>query len=114
MDHAGPGVAWRSFLSNAGRRPRSFPTLCSLAGITALPSNLAGIDLTPLLKTGQGSVHRPSDHPIMFHFPHYGRSKPHSAIRVGSFKFLHFYEQEQGMLFNLSSDPGETNDLTST
>ena len=110
----GPGVAQGAFCQTPVVGYDLFPTLCSLAGITALPSNLAGIDLTPLLKTGQGSVHRPSDHPIMFHFPHYGRSKPHSAIRVGSFKFLHFYEQEQGMLFNLSSDPGETNDLTST
>ena len=110
----GPGVAQGAFCQTPVVGYDLFPTLCSLAGITALPNDLAGIDLTPLLKTGQGSIHRPPDHPIVFHFPHYGRSKPHSAIRVGSFKFLRFYEQDQGMLFNLSSDPGETLDLTST
>jgi len=37
---------------------------------------------------------------------------PHSAIRQGDFKLLHFYEDDRKELYNLETDPGEQTDLS--
>ena len=50
---------------------------------------------------------------LVWHFPHYHGSgwRPGTAIRVGDWKLVKHYESEKIELFNLTSDPGESNDV---
>ncbi len=42
------------------------------------------------------------------------QTKPHSAIRRGDWKLLHFYEDERTELYDLKNDPHEKSNLAST
>jgi arylsulfatase A-like enzyme len=51
----------------------------------------------------------------VFYFPHYNhvrQSTPQSAIRVGDFKLIHFYETGESRLYNLVEDIEERHDLS--
>lgn len=90
------------------------PTLCALAGVPAkeLPKDIEGGDITSLLhNSGEGVVTRQREE-LVFHFPHYQSDDgPHSSIRVGNLKLIHFYENDRVALFDLANDIGERNDL---
>ncbi len=45
------------------------------------------------------------------HARHPGGATPHSAIRAGDFRLVHFYEDGRNELYDLRTDPGETTDL---
>jgi len=92
-----------------------FPTFCELAGIADdVPEKIDGGSLVPLWTSrGTGKVQR-STEGLVFHFPHYqGRPEngPQSAIRLGDFKLLKFYEPGKVHLFDVSKDVGERHDL---
>lgn len=90
-----------------------FPTFCEWAGVPAksLPKGIEGGSLASLLANNeQGEVKRLREE-LVFHFPHYQGDSPHSAIFVGDQKLLHFYEDGRDLLFDLSHDIGERNDL---
>jgi len=90
------------------------PTLCALAGVPAkeLPKGIEGGDITTLLhNSGNGIVQRQREE-LVFHFPHYQSDDgPHSSIRLGNLKLIHFYEDDRVALFDLAKDIGERNDL---
>jgi arylsulfatase A-like enzyme len=90
------------------------PTLCALAGVPTkeLPEGIEGGDITSLLhNSGEGFVKRQREE-LVFHFPHYQSDDgPHSAIRLGNLKLIHFYEDDRVALFDLAKDIGERNDL---
>jgi len=90
------------------------PTLCALAGVPAkeLPKDIEGGDITSLLhNSGEGVVKRQREE-LVFHFPHYQSDDgPHSAIRVGNLKLIHFYEDNRVALFDLAKDIGEREDI---
>ena len=91
-----------------------FPTFAELFDRTV--EGYDGVSLLPLL-TGSGSIEREA---LYFHYPHYHHLgyKPGSAIRMGDYKLIEWYEQtlleENGQvsLFNLREDIGEENDLS--
>ena len=90
------------------------PTLCALAGVSAqeLPRGVEGGDITSLLHNGGEGVVKRQREELVFHFPHYQSDDgPHSAIRLGNLKLIHFYEDDRVALFDLSKDIGERNDL---
>ena len=59
----------------------------------------------------KGSVKRAREE-LVFHFPHYQSDDgPHSSIRLGNLKLIHFDEDDRVSLFDLSKDIGERNDL---
>ena len=89
-----------------------FPTLCELAGLKGpLPDGVEGGSIVPLLSEGKDAVKRPREE-LVFHFPHYqGKDGPHSAILLGRYKLIKFYETGEARLFDLSSDLGETRNL---
>jgi arylsulfatase A-like enzyme len=87
-----------------------FPTILGLASLPLLPEqHCDGTDLSPLLLTGE----EPDRDAIFWHYPHYHGSTwtPGAAIRIDDWKLIEFYDQEKTELYNLNSDPGETNDL---
>ncbi len=94
--------------------PDLFATLGNLAlPASALPS-VDGRDLTPLLH-GETTLSKTADPAIYWHYPHYhpGGATPYSAVRLGPHKLIHFYEQNQDELYDLSQDPAEAHDLFS-
>ena len=102
-----------------------YPTLCSIAGTTRPPGQIAdGLDFVPLLRKDD------SDWParaIFWHFPAYlqsyqvwdeqrdplFRSRPTCVMRQGAWKLHYFFEDQATELYNLEDDIGETNDLSS-
>lgn len=113
----GPGVKPNSWCQVRVVGYDLFPTFCEWAGIAPaqLPKGLEGASIAGLLKAeGRGQVQRPREE-LVFHFPHYqSEDGPQSAIFVGNLKLMHFYEDNRDMLFDLSKDIGERNDLTAT
>ncbi|MEZ6136712.1 MAG: sulfatase [Pirellulaceae bacterium] len=110
----GPNVSENSWCHEPVVGYDLLPTFCALAGVSAneLPRGIEGGDITSLLHNGgEGIVKRQRDE-LVFHFPHYQSDDgPHSAIRLGNLKLIHFYEDDRVALFDLSKDIGERNDL---
>ncbi|GAB3012982.1 sulfatase [Cyclobacterium sediminis] len=86
-----------------------FPTLLSMAGAEFEEKD--GKDLSPYLLRGEA----PERELLFWHYPQYHGSawKPGSAIRQGNWKLIHDYESDNNQLFNLETDPGETQDISS-
>src|SRR5581483_8530826 len=83
-----------------------FPTLLELAGVKADPKvALDGVSLAPLL-AGTGRLGREG---LYWHYPHYhpGGATPYGAVRHGDWRFVEFYEDGRGELYNLKDDPME-------
>ncbi len=71
-----------------------------------------GIDISAAVTT-----QRPlPDRDLFWHYPHYGNQggSPGSAIRSGTYKLIHFYEDDRVELYNLADDIGEKNDLSNS
>ena len=85
------------------------PTLADLAGNTnPLPPNLDGTSFRPLLENGNSGNFTRKDDELVFHY--FG--KLHSAIRVGDYKLIKFWNLKKIELYNLKEDVGEINDLS--
>lgn len=91
------------------------PTVSELADAGhALPDDLDGGSLAGLLADPTAPVSRPLD-ALIFHYPHYNRvgmNEPHSAIREGDYKLIRYPVSDRSLLFDLSRDIGESNDLS--
>ncbi len=85
------------------------PTVSDLAGNkNPLPSSLDGVSFRAALESGnQGNIKRKNDE-LIFHY--FGKS--HSAIRVGDYKLIKFWNLKKTELYNLKDDLGELNDLS--
>lgn len=108
-----------------------FPTFCEVAQAGAPSTVCDGVSLMPVLKNSAAELKRPS--PLVWHFPYYhpetrfkkapeqigvgdfytSQTRPHSAMREGDWKLLHFYEDDRSELYNLSTDLAEQVDLAS-
>ncbi len=96
-----------------------FPTILQLARVK-IPDNvvLDGVSLKRPLLRGKDIVERP----LFWHFPAYlernkgmktiWRTTPASAVRLGDWKLIEFYEDGKAELYNLKNDIGETKDLS--
>lgn len=92
------------------------PTFASLAGVTELPTDIDGADLSELILDPSASLDRDT---LYFHFPHYHSQGlgPQGAIREGDLKLIEYYERsmlgEEGAyeLYDLEADPAERDDL---
>ena len=87
-----------------------------------------GISFLPVLKVNNALPERP----LIWHFPYYhpergfakapdgigvddfltSRTRPHSAIRLGPYKLVYFYEKDTAELYHLENDRGEQVDLS--
>ena len=96
-----------------------FPTILEVAGVERPAEKiLDGQSILPLL-TGKAM---PDDRPFFWHFPVYleaylkqddptqdplFRTRPGSAIRLGDWKLIHYFENNDLELYNLKEDVGE-------
>lgn len=90
------------------------PTVAALAGVKeALPATLEGGSLAAVLAGDTAAkVKRPREE-FVVHFPHYDKDAagPASSILIGNMKLIHPYETNVAILFDLSKDIAERNDL---
>jgi arylsulfatase A-like enzyme len=106
---AGGGVSTTPLISED-----LFPTLLQVGGaFRHLPADypLDGRDLGPAWRSGPPD----GDRALVFHYPHTWGPKgpgyePHSAMRLGEWKVIHFYAGSRWELYHLASDIGETRD----
>ncbi len=86
------------------------PTLLEAAGIDLAKTvgPLDGVSLLPLLKGD-----KIADRDLYWHFPNYTNQggRPAGAMRRGRWKLVQQYEDNSVELYDLATDPGETNDL---
>jgi arylsulfatase A-like enzyme len=109
----GPGVTANSWCHTRVVGFDWFPTFCEWGGVApqSLPNGIEGGNIASLLANGgEGQVQRPREE-LVFHFPHYQGDSPHSAILLGNLKLMKFYEDNRLLLFDLSKDISERNDL---
>ena len=93
-----------------------YPTIAELTGNGALMgSQVDGRSIVPLLLNGQWPAAE-RDRMLYWHFPFYHQpvvnSKPQSAIRIGKYKVVYFYEDDRTELFDLDSDEAEQHDIS--
>ena len=92
-----------------------FPTLLRWGGVESpADPELDGRDLTPLLSAEDGE--RGRERALLFHYPHVWGPKgpgyePHSALRLGDWKLIYFYQPRRFELYDLAHDLGEEHDL---
>ena len=92
-----------------------FPSILSWAG-TSVPKGhtVDGRDITSWVLDAKKAAD--SNHALLFHYPHVwgprrGGYQPHSAIRLGDWKAIHFYQSGTWELYNLAADIGERTNL---
>lgn len=87
-----------------------YPTMLEMAGIPQKPwQHKDGISLASLLEKGQ----KPDREAMYWHYPHYGNQggSPGSAIRMGRYKLIKFYEDDHVELYDLSVDIREAHNI---
>ena len=96
-----------------------YPTLAEIAGIDLSSDHiLDGLSFVPVL-TALGEI---QTRDLVWHFPAYleadrsvsgpWRTTPASAIRRGTYKLIHFFEDGRSELYDLTEDVSESNDLS--
>ncbi|QDV65182.1 Arylsulfatase [Crateriforma conspicua] len=100
-----------------------FPTFAEV-GKASLPGNLDGQSVVPVFLNPESSL---QPMPVVWHFPYYhperrfaktpraigiddgytSQTRPHSAMRSGSWKLMHFYEDGRDELYHLPTDLSE-------
>lgn len=85
------------------------PTISDLAGNRKpLLENMDGVSFRSLLDNGnQGDIKRKNNE-LIFHY--FGKS--HTAIRIGDYKLIKFWNLNKTELYNLKDDLGELDDLS--
>jgi arylsulfatase A-like enzyme len=110
----GPGIKANSWCHTRIVGYDLYPTFCEWAVIPRekLPRGIEGGSIASLVaNNGQGKVTRPREE-LVFHFPHYQNGEtPHSAIFLGNLKLIKFYEENRLLLFDISKDLRESNNL---
>jgi len=87
------------------------PTLCQIAGIKTIPSEVDGVSIVPLL---EGESRAYSDRSLFWHYPHFSNQlgRPSGAIRKGDYKLVENYETGTTELYDLKNDVSESTDLS--
>ena len=86
------------------------PTVLEMTGVAADPAQpLDGVSLASHLRGGAA----PARDALFWHYPHYhpGGATPYSAVRMGDWKLIHFYEDGRDELYDVVQDIGESQDL---
>ena len=88
-----------------------YPTILESIGAPLKPEeHLDGLSLVSLIK-GKGNLPQRN---LYWHYPHYDETTPYSSLLAGDWKLIRFADDNKLELYNLKSDPMETNDLSQT
>jgi len=86
-----------------------FHTLAPTVAAATSAGPADGVDLKPVLQNPAATLNREA---LYFHYPHYyATTTPASAVRMGDWKLLEYFEDGKTELFNLRTDPGEQANL---
>jgi len=95
-----PGINKKTPVSSADY----LPTVLAFAGVNYEPKDMRGLNLLPTLNGGNQSENRA----LFWHFPQLGNDM---VVREGNYKLIMNSRSGQKELYNLVSDPSETNNL---
>ena len=109
---SGPGIPANSQCDTPVAQWDYLTTFHDLAGSqAALPKDLDGVSLRPVLEQGNAGQLTERDTGLVFHFPaHY--TVPITAYREGDYKLMRQLNTGELKLFNVVDDMGETKDLS--
>ncbi len=91
-----------------------FPTIAAIARVKeSLPKGIEGGSLGAVLSGAANATVKRAREEFIVHFPHYDKDElgPASALVLGTMKLIHPYDTNVPMLFDLSKDISEQNDL---
>jgi len=93
-----------------------YPTLLELAGVEPDPKqHLDGVSVASLLRGEHGQLRRDS---LYWYYPlpkkHFLGGRSSDVIRNGDYKLIEFFDDQTVELYNVVSDVGEENDLSTT
>lgn len=80
-------------------------TMLAMAGVAA-PTDMQGVNLTPLLKNQKSSV-RETLYYHYYEYPAVHMVPKHRGVRTDRYKLIHFYETDEWELYDLQTDPRE-------
>ncbi len=89
-----------------------YPTILDATGLDPLPEqHKDGVSFLPYL---EDPAKKPSDRPLIWHYPHWGNQggSPGAAIRERKWKLIRWEWPARMELFDLEADPGEQKDLS--
>lgn len=90
-----------------------YSTLLEMVGLNDLPGHVSdGVSLVPLLR-GDTAIARDA---LFWHYPHHQHyqlegTMPYSAVRLGDYKLIEFFDDGKLELYHLREDIGERHDL---
>ena len=86
------------------------PTFLELAGLP-VPADMQGRSLAPLIEDRRPADWRTSIYYRYYHYPAHHRVQPHLGVRTDRYKLIHFHRLDQWELYDLQTDPYETNNV---
>ena len=115
---SGPGVAPHQVVPALASLNDVYPTVLDMAGVTRLPSNLAGSSLLGLVAAHGAQPTSRRDYVVAQYHSVYSVTGSY-MIRQGDFKLIEFSQLAGGppfppQLFNLRDDPWELHDIAAT
>ena len=96
-----------------------FSTILAMAKVN-VPANhvVDGIDLMSVISEGEGAIRK---QPLIWHYPHYWAGAaireteqgigPFTAIRMGDWKYIYTYDEQQSFLYHMKEDISEQKNL---
>jgi arylsulfatase A-like enzyme len=92
--------------------PDFAPTFMDLAGL-AVPADMQGRSLVPLLKGEHPANWRTSYYYRYYHDPGDHNTRAHYGVRTATHKLINFWKKDQWEMFDLVKDPDEMHNLYS-
>ena len=106
-----PGVIRPASVTDAmAMNPDFAPTFLEIAGL-AVPADMQGRSLVPLLRGQQPADWRTSMYYRYYHDPGDHNTRAHYGIRTLTHKLIYFWKKDQWELYDLAKDPYELNNL---
>jgi arylsulfatase A-like enzyme len=88
------------------------PTFLDAAGL-AVPSDMQGRSLLPILRSKPPADWRSSMYYRYYHDPGDHNTRAHYGVRTSTHKLIHYWKKDQWELFDLAADPYELHNLYS-
>jgi len=106
-----PGVATPGSTQDAlAINPDFAPTFLEIAGL-AVPADMQGRSLVPLLKGERPADWRTSLYYRYYHDPGDHNTRAHYGVRTDTHKLIYFWKKDQWELYDLAKDPDELHNL---